>query len=48
MYITISLNILIFCTISYILFNSIVEFVLSINEIDSRDSSPNPTIKNTD
>ncbi|CAD8175995.1 unnamed protein product [Paramecium pentaurelia] len=48
MYITISLNILIFCTISYVLFNSIVEFVISINEIDSRDSSPNPTIKNTD
>lgn len=31
MYIMISLNILIFCTISYIFFNSVVEFLLTIN-----------------
>ncbi|CAD8171415.1 unnamed protein product [Paramecium octaurelia] len=48
MYITISLNILFFCGISYLLFNSIVEFVLSINQVESRDSSPKITTQNTE
>ncbi|CAD8181872.1 unnamed protein product [Paramecium pentaurelia] len=39
-YIIISLNILIFCSISYLFFNSVVEFVLTINQIESRNSTP--------
>ncbi|CAD8082393.1 unnamed protein product [Paramecium sonneborni] len=48
MYSIISMNILIFCTISYVFFHSIVEFVLSINQIESRDQSPKTATQNRD
>ncbi|CAK88934.1 unnamed protein product (macronuclear) [Paramecium tetraurelia] len=38
-YIIIPLNILIFCTISYLLFDSVVEQVLTINQIQTRHSN---------
>ncbi|CAD8177612.1 unnamed protein product [Paramecium octaurelia] len=41
MYILISFNIVVFSAISKYLFKDIVEFVLSLNQLESRDSSPN-------
>ncbi|CAK63327.1 unnamed protein product (macronuclear) [Paramecium tetraurelia] len=41
MYILISFNIVMFSAISKYLFKDIVEFALSLNQLESRDSSPN-------
>ncbi|CAD8100175.1 unnamed protein product [Paramecium sonneborni] len=48
MYILISFNILIFSGISKYLFIDIVEFILSLNQIESPESSPNTPCQNKD
>ncbi|CAD8093205.1 unnamed protein product [Paramecium sonneborni] len=48
MYCIISMNILIFCTISYVFSSSIIEFILAIDSIESRNSSPKNGTQNTE